>query len=83
MVLFNVCIAVTVEGCVFVPVLHGCVWYVCCYVRKKALYQCLTERRGMGLYEVPLSISLLGFGIGNMLAKFPMCGIMLLLRAFF
>ena len=20
----------------FVPVLHGCVWYVCCYVRKKA-----------------------------------------------
>ena len=25
----------------FVPVLHGCVWYVCCYVRKKALLQCL------------------------------------------
>ena len=22
-------------------VLHGCVWYVCCYVRKKALLQCL------------------------------------------
>ena len=22
-------------GC-FVPVLHGCVWYVCCYVGKKA-----------------------------------------------
>ena len=21
----------------FVPVLHGRVWYVCCYVRKKAL----------------------------------------------
>ena len=49
----------------FVPVLHGCVWYVCCYVRKKALLQCLaiTERRAMGLYEVPLSVSLLGFGI--------------------
>ena len=25
----------------FVPVLHGCVWYICCYVRKKALLQCL------------------------------------------
>ena len=48
----------------FVPVLHGRVWYVCCYVRKKAL------RRDMGLYEVPLSVSLLGFGIGTMLANF-------------
>ena len=25
----------------------------------------------MGLYEVPLSVSLLGFGIGTMLANFP------------
>ena len=25
----------------FVPVLHGCVWYGCCDVRKKALLQCL------------------------------------------
>ena len=67
----------------FVPVLHGRVWYVCCYVRKKALLQCLaiTERRDMGLYEVPLSVSLLGFGIGTMLANFHVCGIMFLLRA--
>ena len=52
----------------FVPVLHGCVWYVCCYVRKKALLQCLaiTEMRDMGLYGVPLSVSLLGLGIGTM-----------------
>ena len=35
----------------------------------------------MGLYEVPLSMSLLGFEIGTMLANFHMCGIMLLLRA--
>ena len=35
-VLFSVCSAVTAECCV--PVLHGC---VCCYVRKKALLQCL------------------------------------------
>ena len=33
----------------------------------------------MNLYEVPLS--LLGFGIGTMLANFHMCGIMLVLRA--
>ena len=38
-VLFTVCSAVTVVLC-FVPVLRGCVWYVCSYVRKKALLQC-------------------------------------------
>ena len=37
----------------------------------------------MGLYEVPLSMSLLGFGMGTMLASFHMCGIMLVLRAIF
>ena len=37
----------------------------------------------MGLYEVPLSMSLLGFGIGTMLANFHICGIMLVLRAVF
>ena len=35
----------------------------------------------MGLYEVPLFISLLGFGMGTMLSNFHMCGIMLVLRA--
>ena len=34
----------------------------------------------MGLYEVPLSMSLLGFRMGTMLANFHMCCIMLLLR---
>ena len=38
-VLFSVCSSVTVECCV--PVWHGGVWYVCCYVMKKALLQCL------------------------------------------
>ena len=37
----------------------------------------------MGLYEVPLSMSLLDFGMGTMLASFYMCGIMLVLRAVF
>ena len=43
----------------------------------------ITERWDMGLYEVPLSMSLLGFGMGTMLANFHMCGIMLVLRAVF
>ena len=43
----------------------------------------ITERMDMGLYEVPLSMSLLGFGMGTMLANFHMCGIMLVLRAVF
>ena len=43
----------------------------------------ITERRDMGLYEVPLSMSLLGFGMGTMLANFHMYGIMLVLRAVF
>ena len=37
----------------------------------------ITERRDMGLYKVPLSVYLLGFGIGTMLAYFHVCGIML------
>ena len=37
----------------------------------------------MGLYEVPLCMSSLGFGIGTMLANFHKCGIMLVLRAVF
>ena len=43
----------------------------------------ITERRDMGIYEVPLSMSLLGFGMETMLANFHMCGIMLVLRAVF
>ena len=43
----------------------------------------ITERRDMGLYEVPLSMSLLGFWMGTMLANFHMCGIMLVLGEVF
>ena len=39
-VLFSVCSAVTVECCVLYPCCMG-VWYVFCYVRKKALLLCL------------------------------------------
>ena len=37
----------------------------------------------MGLYEMPLPMPWLGFGMGTMLANFHMCGIMLVLRAVF
>ena len=37
----------------------------------------------MGLYDVPLSMSLLGFGMLTMLANFHLCGVMLVLRAVF
>ena len=63
----------------FVHVLHRCVWYVCCYVWKKLLSSvfAITERRDIGLYEMPLS--LLGFGMGTMLANFHMCDLLFLL----
>ena len=35
----------------------------------------------MDMYEVPVFVSLLGFGIGTMLANFHVRGIMFLLRA--
>ena len=56
----------------FVLVLRGCVWYVCCYIWKMLFSSVLaiTDRRDMGLYDVPLSMFLLGFGMGTMLANF-------------
>ena len=39
------CSAVTVVLW-FVPVLRGCVWYVCSYVRKNTILQCLQLLRG-------------------------------------
>ena len=43
----------------------------------------ITERMDIGLYEVPLSMSLFGLRRGTMLANFHMCVIMLVLRAVF
>ena len=36
-------------------------------------------RKHMNLYKMPMSMFLLGFGMGTMLANFHMCGIMLVL----
>ena len=41
----------------------------------------ITDRRDMGLYEVPLFMSLRSFWMRTMLVNFHMCGIMLLFRA--
>ena len=38
--------------------------------RRFSIVFAITKRRDMGMYEVPLSVSLLGFGIGTMLANF-------------
>ena len=59
------------------------VWLRLCKEEGSSPVSGMTERRNMGLYEVPLSMSLLGFGMRTMLANFHMCGIMLVLRAVF
>ena len=85
MVLFTVCSAVTVEWCVLYPCCVG-VFGMFAVMKGRRLFSsvfAITERRDMGLYEVPLSMSLLGFGMGTMLTNFYMCGIMLVVRAVF
>ena len=67
MVLFSVCSAITVECCVLYPCCMG-VFAVMYGRRLFSSVLAITERRDMGLYEVPLSV--LGFGIGTMLANF-------------
>ena len=85
MVLFSVCSAVMVEGCVLYPCCVG-VFGMSAVMQGRRLFSSIlsiTVRRDMGLDEVSLSISLLGFGMGTMLANFHMCDIMLVLRAVF
>ena len=41
----------------------------------------ITDRRDIGLYDVPMLMSLLGLGTGMMLANFHTCGILLSLSA--
>ena len=84
-VLFTVCSAVTVECCVLYPCCVG-VFGMFAVMQGRRLFSSvfsITMRRDMGLYEVPLSMSLLGFGMGTMLANFHRCGIMLVLREVF
>ena len=77
-VLLKVYSAVTVECCVLYPWCVGVFGMLC---KEEGSYpvSAITDRMDRGPYEVPLSISLLGFGMGAMLANFHMCGIMLVL----
>ena len=60
----------------------GClVCLLSCKAEGSSLVSAITERRDIDLYEVPLFMSLLGFGMGTMLANFHMCILMFLLRA--
>ena len=71
-VLFSVCSAVTVECCVLYPCCMG-VFGMFAVMKGRRLFSsvfAITYRWDMSLYEVPLSVSLLGFGIGTMLANF-------------
>ena len=78
-VLFRGCSAVNVECCVCTRVAWVCL--LLCREEGSSPVSAITERRDTGLYEVPLSVSLLGFGIGTMITNFHVWGIMFLLRA--
>ena len=71
-VLFSVYSAVTVKCCVLYPWCMA-VFGVFAVMQGRMLFSsvfAITERKDMGLYEVPLCVSLLGFGISSMLANF-------------
>ena len=55
--------------------------WVCLICLLFSIVFAITENRVMGLYEVPLSMCLLGFGMVTILTNLHMCGIMFLLRA--
>ena len=46
------------------------VCFLLCREEGSSPVSAITERTDMGLYDVPLFVSLLGFGIGTMLANF-------------
>ena len=57
----------------FVPVLHGCVWYVCCYVGKNALLQCLCNylEEGYGPVSGALVCVFVGFWDRDYVSPLP------------
>ena len=82
MLLFTECSTVTVECCILYPCCVGVfgMFERLCKEEDSYPVSAITEWRDMGMYEVPLSMSLLGLGIWTMLANFHICGIMLVLR---
>ena len=57
----------------FVPVLRGCAWYVCGYVRKKALLQCLCNylEEEYGHVRGALVCVFVGFWDGDYVSQLP------------
>ena len=69
-VVFSVCSAVTVECCVCTRVAWVClVWLLSCKEEDSSPVSAITERRNMGLYELPMS--LLAFGDGDYISQLP------------
>ena len=78
------CIVPSLYSVVFYPYCVGVCGVVCllsCYEESSSPVPMQLQRGDMDLYEVPLAMSLLAFGVGIMLANFHMCGIMFLLTA--
>ena len=83
MMLFMLCSAVVVDLCCLKPcwcfgsvmlfVMHGS--------RIFSSVLAIGERRAIGLYEVPIAVSLFGFGMGIIFARFQMLGIVFVLSA--
>ena len=71
-VLFSVCVVPSLWSVVFCTrVAWVClVCLLLCREEGSSPVSAIVERSDMGLYEVPLFVYLLGFGIGTMLTKF-------------
>ena len=54
----------------FEAMLHGDGWDVVCDVVSSPVFFGITERSEMGLYDVPMFMSLFGFAIGMMFSSF-------------
>ena len=67
-VFFIVCSSVTVECCVLYSCCVGVFGTFAVMQGRRIFFSvfAITERRDMGLYEVPLSMSLLGFEMGTL-----------------
>ena len=74
MVLFILCIAVLVEWLILKPCcVEMCGMLFVMYGSSVfSIVFAITDRSEMGLYDVPLFMSLVGFGIGMMFASFHM-----------
>ena len=68
--LFCVCSAVPVGCCTSVAWVCLVCLLLCKEEGSSPVSMVIIQRRDMGLYEVSLSVSLLGFGIGTRLANF-------------